>query len=113
MSIKEVLETEFSEEFTQGMRDRMVVSYYKYGPIIDAYPNKVNAIESLKLRLDKYAETGNTEYLMDVGNFAMIEFILPNHKKAFYKATDSDKSPGRVWNRGNVVSVKRNNNKEA
>src|ERR1039457_6540535 len=100
MSIKEVLETEFSEEFTQGMRDRMVVSYYKYGPIIDAYPNKVNAIESLKLRLDKYAETGNTEYLMDVGNFAMIEFILPKHKKAFYKNKEYNKKniiSGSVW----------------
>ena len=27
---KKILDTEFSEPFVQGMRDRMVVSYYKY-----------------------------------------------------------------------------------
>ena len=39
---------------------------------------------------------------MDVANFAMIEFMHPKHSKAFFKATDSDGSPGRVWNDGDV-----------
>lgn len=95
MSIENVLKTEFSEVFIQGMRDRMVVSFYKYGPINEGFPHKVSAIASIGDRLRKYAETGNTEFLMDAANFAMIEFMLPAHPKAFFAGTDDDQSPGR------------------
>lgn len=88
--------SEFSEQFTKGMRDRMAVSYFKYGKVADAYPHKVNAIESLHKRLDRYLETGNTEWLMDVANFAMIEFMHPAHPEAHFRATDSNESPGRA-----------------
>jgi hypothetical protein len=37
----------------------------------------------------KYKETGNTEFLADVANFAMIEFMFPQHEKKNYKPTDS------------------------
>lgn len=83
--------------FHQGMLDRMAVSYFKYGPVSEAYPDKVDAIDSLRVRLDKYLADGNTEWLMDVANFAMIEFMYPGHTKAHYKPTDSHESPGRVW----------------
>lgn len=90
-------DSEFCQPFVDGMRNRMAVSYHKYGLVAEAYPDKVDAIESLKKRLDRYAETGNTEWLMDVGNFAMIEFMHPRHARAHYRATDSKESPGRVW----------------
>lgn len=90
------LATETSRRFHDLMDAAMLVSFYKYGAVADAYPEKVNAIESLKLRLDKYAATGNAEYLVDVANFAMIEFMHPANPDAFYKATDKDGSPGRV-----------------
>ena len=89
--------SENSLEFHQGMVDRMAVSYFKYGAVSEAYPEKVDAIESLKKRLDKYSKDGNTEWLMDVANFAMIEFMHPKHKKAHFRSTDSHESPGRVW----------------
>jgi hypothetical protein len=103
-------ETEFCNFFAQGMADRMAVSYHKYGAVSEAYPEAVDAIESLKIRLKLYLEggevkgqkiaPGNTEYLMDVANFAMIEFMHPKHPTAFFKSTDSDGSPGRKWNNG-------------
>lgn len=88
-------ESEFSLPFVQGMADRMAVSFHKYGYVADAYPEKVDAIASLKKRLKLYEETGNTEWLMDIGNFAMIEYMYPRHKKAHFRATDSNESPGR------------------
>lgn len=87
---------EVSEFFLDGMRARMAVSFYKYGPVADGYPGKVNALESLQLRLKKYAETGNAEFLMDAANFAMIEFMHPAHPAPFFQGTDSDQSPGRI-----------------
>lgn len=91
-----VPESEFSDSFVEGMYHRMAVSFFKYGAVANAYPHRVNALESLQLRLKKYEETGNTEFLIDAANFAMIEFMHPAHKEAHYKSTDSDESPGRV-----------------
>jgi len=102
MTIDEVLATEFSERFVKGMRDRMVVSYHKYGPLVLAYPDKVSALQSLSQRLDKYRETGNTEWLMDVANFAMIEFMRPSHPQAHFRGTDAHESPGRIDVQGEV-----------
>jgi hypothetical protein len=101
-----VPDSEFSDEFAQGMYDRMAVSFFKYGKVADAYPDKVNAIESLKKRLSNYETDGNTEWLMDVANFAMIEFMRPRHSKAHFKGTDGDNT-GRVTTKG-VRTVKHN-----
>lgn len=87
--------SEFSQEFVQAMKDRMDVSYAKYGPIKDAYPHKVNALESMEKRIAKYHATGNTEWLVDAANFCMIEFMLPSHPKSHFRATSAAESPGR------------------
>jgi len=34
--------------------------------------------------------------LADVANFAMIEFMYPQHPNAYFKPTDSNESPGLV-----------------
>ena len=91
-----VPDTEFSERFVDGMKDRMAVSYFKYGKVAKAFPKKVDAVESLRLRLDAYAETGNTEHLVDAANYCMIEYMHPAHPKAHFQATDSDGTPGRT-----------------
>jgi hypothetical protein len=93
---REVLKTEFSELFVDGMRDRMLVSFYKYGYVAQAAPERVKVLDSLHLRLQKYAETGNTEYLIDAANFAMIEFMHPSRADAHFTPTDSNGSPGRI-----------------
>lgn len=95
-----VPKTEFSKNFLQGMISRMGVSFYKYKSVRLAYPDKVDAIASLEVRLARYKETGNTEWLMDVANFAMIEFMHPAHPEAKYDPQDSDTSPGRVGHNG-------------
>jgi hypothetical protein len=104
--------TEFSPPFVQGMADRMAVSYCKYGAVAEAYPARVDAIASLKKRLDRYAEDGNTEWLMDVANFAMIEFMHPRHPQAHFKATDTYESPGRVWNSGSETPAANTTSRE-
>ena len=129
MELKEtkgVPASEFSLSFVQGMLDRMGMSYFKYGSVVDAYPLKVNAIQSLFIRLLRYLgpekfteetkkaleaikrvesaphsrEHGNTEYLMDAANFAMIEFMHPRHEQAHFIPADADQSPGRVFTNG-------------
>ena len=95
-------------EFIQGMINRMIVSFYKYGAVRDAYPEKVDAIKSLEKRLSNYKESGNKEWLMDAANFAMIEFMAPRHKNAHFRATESDESPGRKFIKEKGFTTKSN-----
>lgn len=96
-----VPESEVNASFLQKMANAMGLSFFKYGRVAEAYPAKVDAIASLKVRLDKYERTGNTEFLVDVANFAMIEFTHPKHPDAHYTAEDSG-GPGRVWTSGRI-----------
>ena len=100
--------TEYSVEFLQGMVDRMGMSFFKYGAIALAYPNRVDAMKSLQLRLEKYEKTGNREHLIDAANYLMIEFMRPRHPDAHFHAEDSKASPGRVWD-GEVDPSQRTN----
>jgi hypothetical protein len=92
-----VPESEYSLQFLQGMVDRMGNSYATYGLLAEAFPHPVNALACLQDRLAKYVGSGNTEWLMDVANFAMIEFMRPRHPDAHYRPTGSHESPGRRW----------------
>ena|ERR1700741_3038962 len=92
-------QTEYSKDFLQGMINRMAVSFHKYGYVAEA---DTDNIKSLEQRIDKYLETRNTEYLMDVANFAMMEYMHPKIDGAFFQATDSDGSPGRTRLSGRV-----------
>ena len=49
----------------------------------------MDAIGNIRKRLEKYEETGNTEFLADIANFAMIEFMYPSIPGAHYEKTDS------------------------
>lgn len=95
MTTKEsILARDWNNEFISGMRNRMVMSWHKYGWVSESYPNLAQALKCLKERLDLYEKTKNTEYLMDVANFAMIEFGYPSLTNTYFEGTDSDKSPG-------------------
>lgn len=96
----------FSSDFAKRMNNAMEMSLHKYGEISQAYPHKVDAIKSLEKRLKLYKETGNADYLVDIANFAMIEFQLPAHPS--YHDTPTDGGEGRCWQNGNMNS---NNNK--
>ena len=90
----EILKTCFSEEFLEKMKNALHMSYYKYGEAKMTYPELAQAYKCIGERLQLYEQTHNKEYLVDVANFAMLEFMFPAFDDAQYKPTDSDKSPG-------------------
>jgi hypothetical protein len=88
-----ILDTEYSMQFDKLRQNRMEVSFHKYGPIKENYGNHlVSAVKNLEKRLALYKETGNTEYLCDVANFAMIEYMYPQHGQAHFD--NLSESPG-------------------
>ena len=92
---EEILQTEYSNEFDEKRKKAMVMGHFKYGSIREnRAAGATDMIESMRMRIDKYVATGNTEFLCDVANFAMIEYMVPRHPKAHYRPTDSSESPG-------------------
>ena len=100
----DILKQEYSEEFDKLRKSRVEVSYYKYGAARDNFgAGRVDAIGSLELCLDKFRKTGNTEYLLDVANYAMFRYMYPLPGE-YFKATDSKDSAGTV---GTPINLER------
>ena len=94
MNTSNILAKEYSEEFDKKRQEAIVVSYHKYGPSKENFrKGMVDAIGSLKKNLKKFEETGNTEYLVDVANYAMFRFMYPQGDES-YRPSDSDQSAG-------------------
>lgn len=93
----EYMKTEYSERFDELRRNRVEVSFHKYGPAKKNFKTgNVNALATMELCIKKYNDTGNTEYLVDAANYLMFEFMYPQHPKAHFRATDSGESAGIV-----------------
>lgn len=80
----------------QLLINRMAFSEQKYGPIETNYPIPHHAWQQIIRRLELYHTTGNREWLLDVANFALIEFLRPSLPQAFFEATGSEESPGLI-----------------
>ncbi len=86
---------EYSDRFDELRQNRIEVSFYKYGTAADNFGmGLVNALETHDMCIQKYIETGNTEYLVDAANYLMFEFMYPQIKGAYFEATDSSGSAG-------------------
>lgn len=91
------LPKEYSDLFDEYRQNRCEVSFDKYGSAaINFGEGFTNALGSVDLCIDKYKKTGNTEYLCDAANYIMFEFMYPSRKDAYFRATGSGESAGRV-----------------
>ena len=93
-SREEIMKRDFSEEFITKMKNSIEMSHHKYGWMSQTYPELAQAVKCIQERLDLYNKTHNKDYLIDIANFAMIEYKYPSYEDAKYIPTDSDKSPG-------------------
>ena len=80
---------EWSSQFEQLMRNRLVVGRFRYGPLANKMDRGVfESIPSAINRLIKYLDDGNLEHLVDAANLCMVEFEKGRHPKRHFKATD-------------------------
>lgn len=94
MTRDEILQRDFSEAFVRKMKNAIEMSFHKYGFSSKTYPKLAQAHKCIQERLNLYEKTHNKEYLVDIANFAMLEFMHPAFEDARYNPQDSDKSPG-------------------
>lgn len=91
------MKKEYSERFDTLRKNRVEMSFHEYGPAKTNFGDKlVDAIGSHDLCIEKYKDTGNTEYLLDAANYLMFEFMYPQKEGAYFEPTDSDGSAGTV-----------------
>lgn len=92
-SYEEIRDQECNAEFYRKMEHSKVMSFYKYGAVAENYSNGLGkATESIERCLQKYYEDGNTDHLVDIGNYAEIEYTYPQHPKAHYSPKEGWKS---------------------
>ena len=78
-------ETEYNKSFWRRMKDSMWVSFEKYGPVRKGFPFKADAMKTLRLKMAEYDDLdtgGNKDLLVDIANYAMIEYMHPSHPRS-------------------------------
>lgn len=81
-------QSEWSAEFEQLMRNRLLMGRFRYGRMDDPAKGDYDCIKSALSRLRKYQETGNLEHLVDVANLCLVEFVHGRHPNKHFEAAD-------------------------
>jgi hypothetical protein len=83
--------TEWSPEFEQLMRNRLITGCWRYGPFRKQNRTTQQIVQSIIYRTVEYAHDGNLEHLVDVANLAMKEYVTGNHPNRHFRALDESK----------------------
>lgn len=95
---------DYNEEFDKLRRNRVEVSYWKYGPARENFgAGRVDALATAELCIEAFKKDKNTEHLVDAANYLMFRFAYPMPGE-YFKATDSRGSVGTV---GTPVNMER------
>lgn len=88
--IEKAVNRKWSKRFIRLMRNRLEMGYLRYG-VTNKRPDlkKYDFVGAIRTKLELYVQTGNTEYLVDIGNYSMLEFKNPNHLNAHFFAGDA------------------------
>ena len=86
------LSKEYSGLFDALRRNRVEVSYYKYGPAEKNYSEgRIDAIATAERCIEAFKKDKNTEHLVDAANYLMFRFMYPLPGEEF-NSTDSSES---------------------
>lgn len=87
-SLQELRQSEWSAQFEQLMRNRLLVGRFRYAKFGTQEKGAYDCIGSALSRLRKYQDTGNLEHLVDVANLCMVEFEHGDHSNRHFEAVD-------------------------
>lgn len=88
MTPAEILDAQVSFEFLRLMGHGVTMGRFRYGPIRGSGLPPTKNIHEIRKRITLYEETGNQEHLVDVANFAMVEYMKPCHPNPHFEASD-------------------------
>lgn len=91
-----MIDKEYSFEFDRLRKNRVEMSYYKYGSARDNFGGgRVDAIATAERCIEAFKKDHNTEHLIDCANYLMFRFMYPMPEEQF-NATDDSGSVGTV-----------------
>lgn len=85
--VKEIYETTWDEKFFELMFNRLLMGRLRYGTKRSSKV-RYNYTKSVADKIREYERTGNTELLVDIGNYCMLEFRHGQHPTKHFSATD-------------------------
>lgn len=86
--LESMRETEWCPEFERLMRNRLIIGGMRYGLLASAGKAQWDRSHFIRQRLKLYEQTGNLEYLVDVANGALLEYVEGVHPNKHWRATD-------------------------
>ena len=88
-TLEELRNGQWSRDFEQLMRNRLVMGALRYETFAEKRSGHTyDLIGSTIERLTAYQETGNMEHLVDAANLCMIEFETPSHRNPNWESVD-------------------------
>jgi len=87
-SHNDLCRTEWSPEFEQLMRNRLLIGRFRYGRMDRVEQRNYDRIGSAIARLKRYQETGNLEFVVDAANLCLMEFEHSEHPDLHFDAID-------------------------
>lgn len=87
-NLEELRKTEWSDEFEKLMRNRRILGAIRYGRTNAKGKPKYDRVNTMRRKIDLYERTKNKEALVDLANYAMVEFQEPTIEGTYFEAAD-------------------------
>jgi len=89
IDIADLYITEWCNDFEKMMRNRRVLGAIRYGKTNAPGKPKYDRVNTMRKKIDLYENTGNKEILVDLANYAMVEFQEPTLDiQTYFEVTD-------------------------
>lgn len=90
-------QSEWSYEFEELMRNRLIMGVFRYGYKLGAKGKpQFDRIGSAIRHLKQYRDTGNLEHLVDAANLCLVEFVEGKHPNQHFNAVDDGDHAERI-----------------
>ena len=88
--LDELRKLNWSCEFEELMRARLVMGAFRYGLFRDQQADGIrhDSIGSMLRHIEEYQSTGCQEHLIDVANLCLVEFVMRAHPCAHWRSID-------------------------
>jgi len=74
--------------FFEGCFNRLLMGFYRYEINSDDNTKYLDFVSDMKRCIKNYESTRNTEFLMDLANYAEREFNIGNHPDKHFESVD-------------------------
>ncbi|MBF0253378.1 MAG: hypothetical protein HQL29_06130 [Candidatus Omnitrophica bacterium] len=96
VDINDLAQSEWSAEFEQLMRNRLIMGAMRYGKLHEPGKAQYERTKSILRRISQYRVTGNKELLVDAANLCMLEFEECHHPEAPFHAVDDGEHVDKI-----------------